>query len=70
MAILAVNAGSSTLKFSLHPVEKGQVDACILTGSIQGLEPKGQPELSYHYQGQTTRAILPSNSVDPFETAL
>jgi acetate kinase len=70
MAILAVNAGSSTLKFSLHPVNDGQVEACILTGSIQGLEPKGQPELSYSYLAQTTREILPSNSADPFETAL
>jgi len=52
MAILAVNAGSSTLKFSLHPVNDGQVEACILTGSIQGLEPKGQPELSYSYLAQ------------------
>ena len=70
MAILAVNAGSSTLKFSLHPIEQGQVVACILTGSIQGLEPKGQPELSYTFNEHKTRARLPTTGEDAFETAL
>lgn len=70
MAILAVNAGSSTLKYSLHPLEEGQVTACILTGSIQGLEPKGQPEHSYTFHGQTTRELLGAKSEDAFEAAL
>ena len=70
MAILAVNAGSSSLKFSLHPVRQGQVEACPLSGSIQGLEPHGQPYLSYSYQGQTTKQTLSVSEDDPFETAL
>ena len=70
MAILAVNAGSSTLKFSLHPVEQGQVGACILTGSIQGLEPQGQPDLIYVLNGQKTRESLTAKHDDAFETAL
>ena len=51
MAILAVNAGSSTLKFSLHPLRDGEVQACVLTGSIQGLEPDGTPEMSWSVGG-------------------
>ena len=70
MAILAVNAGSSTLKFSLHPISHGEVGACILTGSIQGLEPQGQPELSYTFNGQKTREALTTTREDAFETAL
>ena len=70
MAILAVNAGSSTLKFSLHPLEKGAVQAQILSGSIQGLEPQGKPELSYAYQGRKVKEALSAMTDDAFETAL
>ena len=38
MAILAVNAGSSTLKFSLHPRHGSQALPSVLSGNIQGLE--------------------------------
>ena len=34
MAILAVNAGSSTLKFSIYPLQGGQAQRSLLTGSI------------------------------------
>lgn len=41
--ILSVNIGSSSLKFSAHPVSIGgakkTVAASILSGNIQGLEP-------------------------------
>lgn len=70
MAILAVNAGSSTLKFSLHPVGQGGVGACVLTGSIQGLEPQGKPELSYSYNGVKTRQALQASGEDAFDAAL
>ena len=33
MSILAVNAGSSSLKFSLHSVRAGWVQAAMLSGS-------------------------------------
>ena len=48
MAILAVNAGSSSLKFSLHPADgAGGVKPARLTGNIQGLEPNGRPDLRW-----------------------
>lgn len=43
--ILAVNAGSSSLKFSLYPQRGTTVDAATLTGTIEGLEPGGTPTM-------------------------
>lgn len=44
MAILAVNAGSSSLKFSLHAWDGStDVGRTLLVGAIEGLEPQGQP---------------------------
>ncbi len=70
MAILAVNAGSSTLKFSLHPLQSGQVQASLLTGNIQGLEPGGCPEMGWTFQGQAQQRALPRGLADPFPHAL
>lgn len=70
MAILAVNAGSSSLKFSLHPLFEGQVQASVLTGSIQGLEPQGSPDLLWRHLGVTTQGKLPCSEGDPFASAL
>ena len=58
MAILAVNAGSSSLKFSLHPLLQGQVQPGVLSGNIQGLEPGGSPEMGWSYQGQSQQKQL------------
>ena len=71
MAILAVNAGSSSLKFSLHPLQNWQVQPHVLSGNIQGLEPGGSPELGYTYQGHKHRETLqvPAGA-KPFEVAL
>ncbi len=52
MAILAVNAGSSSLKFSLHPLKDGQVQPFVLSGNIQGLEPQGSPVMTWTYLGK------------------
>lgn len=52
MAILAVNAGSSSLKFSLHPLRDGHVQPHVLSGNIQGLEPNGTPEMGWSYLGK------------------
>ena len=69
MAILAVNAGSSTLKFSIHPLTSGQVQPSVLTGSIQGLEPGGTPLLGWTFQGrQQNRQLTPT--ADQFGQAL
>ena len=53
MPILAVNAGSSSLKFARHPRADAShassaIEALadpILTGHAQGLEPGGRPRL-------------------------
>jgi acetate kinase len=78
MAILAVNAGSSTLKFSIYPVTQGQVAPSVLTGCIQGLEPGGSPVLEWSFDGQKKSRQLPaaasddlaSRPDDPFARAL
>lgn len=69
MAILAVNAGSSTLKFSIHPLLKRQVQPSVLTGSIEGLEPGGAPVLGWTFQGQRRKRQLPATA-QPFAQAL
>jgi len=70
MAILAVNAGSSTLKFSIYPLLQGQVQPSILTGNIQGLEPSGAPVLDWTFQGGKHQRPLPGANGDPFGQAL
>ena len=70
MAILSVNAGSSTLKFSVHRLQAGQVQPSVLTGNIQGLEPGGTPELGWSFEGMAQRRTLAVNGDDPFHAAL
>ena len=70
MAILSVNAGSSSLKFSLYPFVEKEVQAQILTGSIEGLEPGGAPLMSWSYQGQSAHKALATNAERPFDLAL
>ena len=74
MAILAVNAGSSSLKFSLHPVLQGQVQPSVLGGNIEGLEPGGSPVMGWLYQGQShSQALAAVTDVpggDAFQWAL
>jgi acetate kinase len=69
MAILAVNAGSSSLKFSVHPLERNQVLPGVLTGNIEGLEPGGQPEMGWSMDGCTHQRHLPQGG-DSFHQAL
>jgi acetate kinase len=70
MSILAVNAGSSTLKFSIHPLLHRQVQPSVLTGNIQGLEPGGTPVLDWRFQGRQQSRQLSAGSNDPFGQAL
>ena len=62
MAILAVNAGSSSLKFSMHPLQQGAVQPSILSGNIEGLEPGGSPVMGWNYQGQSQQQVLTAAS--------
>ncbi|MES2877722.1 MAG: acetate/propionate family kinase [Pseudomonadota bacterium] len=70
MAILSVNAGSSSLKFSIHPLANGQVHPSVLTGNIQGLEPGGAPELDWTSQGVKQTRQLPAGEGSSFDEAL
>ena len=70
MAILAVNAGSSSLKFSLHPLQDGEVQRSVLNGNVEGLEPGGAAVLGWTFDGQKHSRQLPVTSGDPFEQAL
>ncbi|PWW45643.1 acetate/propionate family kinase [Melaminivora alkalimesophila] len=71
MAILAVNAGSSSLKFSLHPLTDGQVQPHLLSGNIQGLEPGGAPAMGWQHRGEKhQRALQVPAGASPFGAAL
>ena len=70
MTILAVNAGSSSLKFSLHPLQDGVVMPSVLNGSIEGLEPQGSPAMHWITPtGSQTRQLTRTNE-EPFQLAL
>lgn len=70
MTVLAVNAGSSTLKFALHPVEGGIVQPALLTGVIEGLSAQG-PLVMTWTAGSTTRTeSVDGSGSDGFESAL
>ena len=70
MAILAVNAGSSSLKFSLHPHQDGVVMPSVLTGNIEGLEPQGSPVMRWTTLAGSQTQALNKTSSDPFQLAL
>jgi acetate kinase len=72
--ILAVNAGSSSLKFALYPRNGNEVEAASITGLVEGLEPNGQPTIKISNGGQTTSEALATtrsaSARNPFEHAL
>jgi len=73
--ILAVNIGSSSLKFSTHPVvfdgPDHAVDASIFSGSVQGLEPGGKPFVAWSKNGVKHREDLTlQDHEDGLEAAL
>ncbi|MDD3936247.1 acetate/propionate family kinase [Rhodoferax sp.] len=70
MSILSVNAGSSSLKFSLYPLVQHQVTPQILSGNIEGLEPGGSPEMCWSFQGQSQRRQLNLGTEQVFAKAL
>ncbi|MBU3724766.1 MAG: acetate/propionate family kinase [Burkholderiaceae bacterium] len=74
-AILAVNIGSSSVKFSVHPIQDVEgsqsVGASLLSGNIQGLEPSGNPFISWSNHGGPHREDLPLQAKeDGLEAAL
>ena len=70
MAILSVNAGSSSLKFSLHRFHDHHVDSAWVSGCLQGLEPGGTPSLDWSLEGQSHHEALRVDQGDGFASAL
>jgi len=70
MAILSVNAGSSSLKFSLYPLLNGDVQPQVLSGNIEGLEPGGAPEMRWSYQSESHKRALSLGTERIFAQAL
>jgi acetate kinase len=72
MSILSVNAGSSSLKFALYPIEAGGIGPAEMTGNIEGLEPAGQPCMSWAVPGQakSQQTIACTAGQDVFDAAL
>ena len=72
MSILSVNAGSSSLKFALYPIQAGGIGEAEVTGNIEGLEPSGQPRISFCATGQTkeSAAVDVQPAQDVFDAAL
>ncbi len=70
MTILSVNAGSSSLKFSLYPYIDSGIQPQILNGCIEGLEPGGKPEMSWTLRGQSGRRTLALGAGPVFAQAL
>jgi acetate kinase len=75
MTMLAVNAGSSTLKFALYPILNGKAQTAVLTGLIDGLattlgtDKASDLRLSWQFEGKKQVRVLPATHT-PFETAL
>lgn len=72
MSILSVNAGSSSLKFALYPIEGADIGEAEVTGNIEGLEPSGEPRICMAIQGQGKEItdVCVMSDQEPFEAAL
>ncbi len=72
MSILSVNAGSSSLKFALYPIASGAIGQAEVTGNIEGLEPAGQPRISYCATGEAkaSETVEVQAGQDVFDAAL
>lgn len=71
-AVLAVNAGSSSLKFAVYPVLADDVGPSGLSGLAEGLEPGGQPVIRILVPGQppARSALVLHEGESAFEAAL
>jgi len=72
MSILSVNAGSSSLKFALYPIQGDGIGEAEVTGNIEGLEPSGAPRICMAIQGQSKELtdVCVMSDQEPFEAAL
>lgn len=70
-AVLAVNIGSSSLKFAVYPMHDHHVDASIISGNISGMEPGGKVEISWSKGSSHVEEDFSINqNDDPFVVAL
>ncbi|MEY3790894.1 MAG: hypothetical protein RLZ09_1730 [Pseudomonadota bacterium] len=72
MSILAVNVGSSSIKFALYAVRDNTVGEAEMSGAIEGLEPAGRARIQWAPKGESrqTDTIAIAAGQDSFETAL
>ena len=68
-AILAVNAGSSSLKFALYPQLENGLGAAHLSGSVEGLEPGGTPRISVRSASACVQRALAPGDPAPADPA-
>lgn len=69
-SILAVNAGSSSLKFALYPCTDDGVGGATLTGNVEGLEAGGMPRVRVATNGTKNEQPLAVKGDDRFDAAL
>ncbi|OWW19500.1 acetate/propionate family kinase [Noviherbaspirillum denitrificans] len=69
-AILAVNAGSSSLKFALYPQNGTEIGAAPLSGNIEGLEAGGSPLVKVSSKDGNSTEKLEAGEGTPHERAL
>ena len=69
-AILAVNAGSSSLKFALYPQNGTDIGAAPLSGNMEGLEVGGSPLVKISGKDGSSTEKLDAGEGTPHERAL
>ncbi|WP_292932618.1 acetate/propionate family kinase [Noviherbaspirillum sp.] len=69
-AILAVNAGSSSLKFALYPQDGRDIGAARLSGNIEGLEAGGSPNVKVSGRDGNSSDTLQAGDGCPHDRAL
>jgi acetate kinase len=72
VSILAVNVGSSSIKFALYAVRDNNVSDAEMSGAIEGLEPSGHARIHWASKGEAKQndTIVIAAKQDPFEAAL
>ena len=72
MSILAVNVGSSSIKFALYVVRDNNVGDAEMSGAIEGLEPSGHARIQWASKGEAKQNVTIAIDADqnPFEAAL
>lgn len=70
MTVLAVNAGSSTLKFALYAVDDAGNGPVLLSGCVDGLNAAGPLDMSWTVGGVSDHEAVPCPTDDRFASAL